>query len=97
MLAHLDSSEIITLGVVILVCCFFLGIIMDGLMEEDGFGPTGNMFVMSAGAFIGIQTFIHLGTTPKDYPALAVGAVSGGFIAIGTLGILKNVLSRLGF
>ena len=75
---------------------FFGGVAMNGVLEDDGFGVVGNMLILIAGAFIGMQ----LGGTvrlPFEAPtADSIRAIAGAFLCLSLLAVVKNVLRRFG-
>lgn len=91
-----DTNTLMVLGLALAACGFFGGLAMNGVLEDDGFGVVGNMVILIAGALIGIYLggFVRL---PLDgMTAEAVRAVSGAFICLTALALLKNFLARLG-
>ncbi|MFX3680628.1 hypothetical protein [Oceaniradius stylonematis] len=97
MLTDLDTTTLMIAALAIGAAGFFTGLAMDGVMQEDGFGVAGNMAILVAGALIGV----HFGSTvrlPIDAMAAdAVRGVTGGFVCLTLLALIKNMLGRFGF
>lgn len=94
MLWNLDGGSLfIAVGMVAMVA-FILGMVLDGVMGDDGFGPIGNMIVTCTGFFIAVFTANIYGYNLAS-PTLAAGAgLSGAFISIFSLALLKAGLGR---
>lgn len=93
---EMDTSTLMVFGLVLAACGFFGGLAMNGVLEGDGFGVVGNMVILIAGALIGIYLGSAVRLPLEAMTADAVRAVSGGFVCLTTLALLKNLLSRLG-
>lgn len=96
MLNALDTEMLVALFMIVAVCSFFIGSMMHGVLEEDGFGVIGNMGVMIAGAFFGfyaIDVFFY-GTNSVQ---IAVAGVTGGFMTLAITVISKALLNKFGF
>ncbi|WP_306119493.1 MULTISPECIES: hypothetical protein [unclassified Roseitalea] len=96
MFAYMDTNTLIVVGLAIAVSAFFAGAAMHGVMEDDGFGPVGNMIIMIAGAIVGLYLGPMFEWPIDRNSADAVAAVSGGFIALAVLAIIKSYLVKLG-
>ncbi|MCR9121613.1 MAG: hypothetical protein NXH91_05025 [Phyllobacteriaceae bacterium] len=97
MLMNLDATALMIVALMIGAAGFFGGLAMNGVLQEDGFGVLGNMLVLIAGAMIGVHfgAAIHL---PLDsVTADAVRAVTGAFLSLTALALIKNMLGRFGF
>ena len=92
----MDTNTLMVLGLALAACGFFGGLAMNGVLEGDGFGVVGNMVVLIAGALIGIYLGSSVRIPLEGMTADAVRAVSGAFICLTVLALLKNLLSRLG-
>ncbi len=96
MLNSLDTEMFVALFMVVAVGSFFIGSMMHGVLEEDGFGTIGNMGVLMAGAFFGfyaVDNFFY-GTSSVQ---VAVAGVSGGFITLALMVISKALLNKFGY
>ena len=93
----MDTNTLMVLGLALAACGFFGGLAMNGVLEDDGFGVIGNMVILIAGALIGLHLggMVHLPL--EGMTADAVKAVTGGFVCLTVLALVKNVLSRLGW
>jgi hypothetical protein len=77
---------------------YIIGIAMDGLMGDDGFGTTPNTVILMAGGFLGFYL-------PKltnfyifnDVTMRAVAVVCCAFLCLAVLAITKGVMNRLGY
>ena len=76
---------------------YFIGVAMNGVMREDGFGVHLNTMILIAGGFLGyhISKNVVLPFTTTTYQAVMV--VTGGFLSLAILAVLKNLARRLGF
>jgi hypothetical protein len=95
MLWNLDASWLMMAVAVVAVLSFMLGSVLNGVMGDDGFGPTGNMLVITAGFFLSIFTANSWGVSLRDL-VMAVGVGLGGaFLCLFGLALLKAGLSRI--
>lgn len=97
MLAHLDTQTLVAITFAIAVSGYFLGAAMDGVLQGDGFGTIGNMVVMMAGAFIGLQVSPMIEVPLDPTVTQGVAAVSGAFIFLALLATIKGLLARFGY
>ncbi len=76
---------------------YFIGVAMNGVMQEDGFGVLFNAMILMAGGFLGyhISQYFRPPMSLVSFQAMMV--VSGGFMCLALLAVMKNVLRRLGF
>lgn len=97
MFSYLDTTSLLALGLAVCTASFFIASLMDGVLEGDGFGTTGNMVILVAGAFLGF----YVGNLITPYGAnavyTAVAGVSGAFGSLAILAIMKALLSRFGY
>lgn len=95
MLWNLDVSWLAFAFVMVALFSFALGAAIDGLIGEDGFGPTGNAIVITAGFFLGVFAVNSYGISLRD-PSLATAAGLGGaFVTLMMLALLKAGLNRV--
>lgn len=76
---------------------YFIGVAMNGVLENDGFGIHLNTMVLIAGGFVGYHLAQHIHLPVSTTTLQAVMAVSGGFLSLALLAILKSVARRIGF
>jgi hypothetical protein len=82
-------------AITVALLSFIFGYALDRIMNEDGFGPTGNMFIMTAGFFLGIYAANLYGVHFRHLD-MGVGAgVLSGFITLTILTLFKALLNRL--
>ncbi len=94
MIWNLDTSWLMMAIAIVSILSFLLGMALDGVMREDGFGAVGNTVIITTGFFIGIFLANSYGIYLKDLKlAIAVG-LSGAFISLATLALSKSVLAR---
>ena len=55
MLLHLDTSWLLMTVASVAVFGFFFGSALDAIMQEDGFGSTGNTLLFTLGFFVAIM------------------------------------------
>ena len=94
---QLDLHILMLIGLALVARAFFAAVAMNGVLGPAGFGVTGNMLVMIAGAMIGIYLRHTIQWTIPPETAGAVSAVAGAFIGLALLTFLKNMLIRAGF
>ncbi|MFZ2099530.1 MAG: hypothetical protein WAU86_03095 [Oricola sp.] len=78
-------------------CAYFIGIAMNGVLGEDGFGTLMNATILVAGGFLGFYLARYIHVSAYDTTKHAVLVVSGGFISLAFLSVLKAVFQRFGF
>ena len=76
---------------------YVVGYAMDGVLGEDGFGILMNTTILIAGGFLGFYLANHLHLPISDTTLNAVMVVSGGFICLALLAILKGLAGRFGY
>lgn len=77
------------------MCAFFVSMTMDGVIGERGFGVTGNMLILTAGFYIGLEGFAQLGLALSDITAIALAGMCGSFLSLAVLSVLKARLRLL--
>ncbi|WP_421857188.1 hypothetical protein [Oricola sp.] len=77
---------------------YIVGIAMDGLMGDDGFGTSTNTVILMTGGFLGyhLPRYLHFHFI-NDVTLHAVSIVSGAFVTLAVLAIFKGTLNRLGY
>lgn len=76
---------------------YFIGVAMNGVMQEDGFGVHLNTMILMAGGFLGYHLSQHVRPPMSITTFQAVMVVSGGFLSLALLAVMKNVFRRIGF
>jgi len=96
MLNSLETEMLVVLFMFVAVGSFFIGSMMNGVLEEDGFGTIGNMGVLMAGAFFGFYAIdvLMYGTNSVQ---IAVAGVTGGFMTLAFTVISKALLNKFGY
>jgi len=95
MVWNLDASWLVMAVVVVGILSFILSLALNAIMGEDGFGPTGNAFIITAGFFLSVFVANHLGYRLTDLrSAIAVG-MSGAFFCLTVLALAKALIGRL--
>lgn len=96
MLADMDMTVLMIVVLALGAAGFFTGLAMDGVLQEDGFGVVGNMLILVFGALIGVQYGSTVRLPLDALTADAVRGVSGAFVCLTALALIKNMLSRFG-
>ena len=95
MLWNLDVSWLFFAIVTVALFGFALGMMLDGVMGEDGFGATGNMVIITTGFFFGVFVVNSYGVSLRDLTLAAATGLSGAFLTLMTLALLKAALNRV--
>ncbi len=93
----IDTNTGIFLITVVSICGFFLGHAMDGVLENEGFGPYGNMVIILAGFVGGVLVMRYFGFSIKDFRVGVTGGLLGSFAMLVSMVLTKNVMHRLGY
>ncbi len=94
MLSNVDPV-LLTIGLTALAAiAFFFGAVLDAVMHESGFGPTGNAVLFAAG-FVGAVYVAHMrGMDYQNLTLIAAGGFGGSFALFSLLALLKAGLAR---
>ena len=95
MLSNLDVSWFFFAVVTVAIFGFMLGMALDGVMGDDGFGATGNMVVITTGFFLGIFAANNWGVHFHDLKVAIGTGLGGAFIAVFFLALMKAAIGRL--
>ena len=95
MLLHLDTSWLLMTVASVAVFGFFFGSALDAIMQEDGFGSTGNTLLFTLGFFVAVMVANEHGIVLRDLKLAVAWGLSGAFAFIGALALLKAGLARL--
>jgi len=95
MLWNLDAFWLTMAIGLVSVVAFMFGHGLHALMDEDGFGPFGNMIIIAAGFFIAILTANYQGIRFDTLSLAVIVGMAGSFGALATLALLKAGLQRI--
>ena len=97
MISNPDMAMFLFLALISSAGAYFVGFAMNGVLEEDGFGVFLNTLILIAGGFLGFHAtrYVHLPIPTTSMQAMLV--VSGAFLSLALLAIMKNVARRTGF
>ncbi|CDX14474.1 conserved membrane hypothetical protein [Mesorhizobium sp. ORS 3324] len=95
MLLHLGTTWLLFAVVTVAVFGFFFGSALDAIMKEDGFGSTGNTLLFTLGFFVAVMVANAHGITFRDLRLAVAWGLSGAFIFISVMALIKAGLARL--
>ena len=95
MLLDLDPLWLVLAVTAVAVVSMIFGSALDALMGDDGFGPIGNMLVLTSGFFIAVAGANRLGYGFDELAAACGVGLAGAFAALTGLALLKAGLARL--
>lgn len=95
MLWNLDPGWLMMAVAFVAVMSFFFGAALDAIMKDDGFGPTGNMLLFTAGFFGAVLVANSYGITLRDLNLAVAWGLGGAFVFISVLALVKAGISRL--
>ncbi len=95
MLWNLDTSWLMMAVALVAIIAFMFGSALDALMSDDGFGPVGNMVIITVGFFLGILAANYQGIELDDLTLAAVVGLTGSFASLASLALLKAGLERI--
>lgn len=95
MIWNLDSGWLMMAVATVAVMAFFFGAALDAIMRDDGFGPTGNMVIFTVGFFLAVFVANDQGYNLADLKLAVAWGLSGAFISIAVLALMKAALVRL--
>ncbi|WP_315924930.1 hypothetical protein [Mesorhizobium sp. SP-1A] len=94
MLPDIDPIVLCFGFVAVAAVAFFFGMMMDAVMHEGGFGPTGNAMLFVVG-FVGALYIAHLQRMDFEDVKLVAGCGFGGALALfSVVALLKAGLAR---
>ncbi|GAB4363088.1 MAG: hypothetical protein Kow0026_27330 [Oricola sp.] len=76
---------------------YFVGYAMDGVMQQDGFGVLMNTTILIAGGFLGFYASDRVYLPLDRVTVTTVMVVTGAFLSLALLAVLKGLLRRLGY
>lgn len=77
------------------IFAFMLGMALDGVMGEDGFGATGNMLVITSGFFLAVYVANSWGVRLNDLTTAVGTGLAGAFAMLFLLALAKGLLGRM--
>ena len=95
MLWNLDPGWLMMAIAFVAVMAFFFGAALDAIMKEDGFGPTGNMVLFTAGFFGAVLVANGYGIALRNLSLATAWGLGGAFVFISVLALLKAGIARL--
>lgn len=94
MLPYLDTSSLLFTVATVGVLSLVLGMVMNAILQSDGFGAVGNALILGAGFMLGIYAANWHGIRLTNLPAAAGIGLAGAFASVALLAILKARFSR---
>ncbi|MDX8513185.1 hypothetical protein [Mesorhizobium captivum] len=95
MLLHLGTTWLLFAVATVAVFGFFFGTALDAIMKEDGFGSTGNTLLFTLGFFVAVMGANEHGITFRDLGLAVAWGLSGAFVLISVMALIKAGLARL--
>jgi hypothetical protein len=95
MLWNMDQMWLLMAVTVVAILGFIVALALDAIMGREGFGPLGNMAVITAGFFLGIFVANYFGVRLNDMTRAAVTGVGGAFVSLFVLAAIKGAMDRL--
>jgi hypothetical protein len=90
----MDASGIAIGLTVVAVIAFLFGAVLDAIVRENGFGPTGNALLFTAGFLTALYLANRNGLIFADLKLAAAYGLCGGFILFSVLALIKAGLER---
>lgn len=94
MLSSLDTSSLLSAIAFVAIVSLMLGTVLDGVMQDEGFGPFGNMIIITAGFFLGIFAANRWGIRFTELEVAVATGLGGAFVALLTLSLAKAGIER---
>ncbi|RUW23354.1 hypothetical protein EN858_28600 [Mesorhizobium sp. M4B.F.Ca.ET.215.01.1.1] len=94
MLLHLDTSWLLMTVATVAVFGFFFGTALDAIMQDDGFGSTGNTLLFTAGFFLAVIVANEHGISLRDLKIAVAWGLGGAFTFISSMALIKAGLAR---
>jgi hypothetical protein len=95
MIWNLETSWLLMAVATVVVLSFFFGSGLHHVMRDDGFGSGGNAAIVSIGFFLAIVGANGQGYDLHEMHRAVVVGLSGAFVCLGTMTLLKAALARL--
>ncbi len=91
---NMDVSGIAFGLTVVAAIAFLCGTVLDAVVRENGFGPTGNALLFSAGFLTAVYVANQQGLVFADLKLAAAYGLGGGFALFAVLTLVKAGLAR---
>ena len=95
MFLHLDTTWFLFAFAIIAAFGFFFGTLLDAIMKEGAFGPTGNTLLFIFGFFAAVVIANKHGISLSDLKLAVAWGLGGAFSFISMLALIKAGLARL--
>lgn len=95
MFLHLDTTWLLFAFAVIAAFGFFFGTLLDAIMKEGAFGPTGNTLLFIFGFFAAVVIANKHGISLSDLKLAVAWGLGGAFSFISVLALIKAGMARL--
>jgi hypothetical protein len=95
MLWNLDPAWLMMAVAFVAIISVFFGALMDAIMRDDGFGPVGNMVLITASFFVSILLANYSGIAMVNLTFAAATGLSGAFVTLAVLALIKAGLARI--
>jgi len=94
MLLHLDTSWLMMTVATVAVFGFFFGTALDAIMQDDGFGSTGNTLLFTLGFFVAVMVANEHGISLRDLKLAVAWGLGGAFTFVSMMALIKAGLAR---
>ena len=95
MFLHLDATWLLFAFAIIAAFGFFFGTLLDAIMKEGAFGPTGNTLLFIFGFFAAVVIANKHGISLSDLKLAVAWGLGGAFSFISVLALIKAGMARL--
>ncbi|CDX49245.1 conserved membrane hypothetical protein [Mesorhizobium plurifarium] len=95
MFLHLDTTWLLFAFAIIAAFGFFFGTLLDAIMKEGAFGPTGNTLLFIFGFFAAVVIANKHGISLTDLKLAVAWGLGGAFSFISVLALIKAGMTRL--
>ena len=95
MIWNLEPGWLMMAVATVAALAFFFGSALDAIMHEDGFGPTGNMLLFTAGFFIAVIAANVWGVSLRDLKLAVAWGLGGAFATVSVLALIKATIARI--
>lgn len=95
MLWNLETSWLLMAVAVVALLSYLLALALNAIMGSDGFGPLGNTVIVTTGFFLGIFVANSYGMVLRDLTLATAAGLTGSFVSLAMLALLKAGLNRM--
>ncbi|CDX42430.1 conserved membrane hypothetical protein [Mesorhizobium plurifarium] len=92
---HLETTWLLFAFAIIAAFGFFFGTLLDAIMKEGAFGPTGNTLLFIFGFFAAVVIANKHGISLSDLKLAVAWGLGGAFSFISVLALIKAGMARL--